>query len=347
MPVTVEPVSLGTIESVIATTGTLRALGSADLLVEVRGELHYAIGASARKPAAGTWVEAGQLIARIDSEEHRNSIRMPSRELAHQNAQNRLTERKALFDEGLELASEVQAAQKAVADAEADLADGELQLDKLNVYAPISGFLAELADTTESTLVEQGAVIGKVVDYNAVLVDLLIPNSQIAAIARGQTVRVSNYAMRDRVFAGRVSGLDPTLDPTTRTFRVEVAVENPDRALRPGMFVRAEVVVERRTDVVTIPKELVLTRQNRRVVFVEEEGAGAAASDPDRARGRPPDRDHRRPGGRRPPDHQQLRDPALTHPGSGHRTERPHGLKLTPPHRRCDVAPPAFRFATR
>ena len=63
-----------------------------------------------------------------------------------------------------------------------------------------------------------------------------------------------------------------TLDPTTRTFRIEVTVDNPDLVLRPGMFIKADVVVEQRMDIITIPRELVLTRQNRKVVFVEEEG---------------------------------------------------------------------------
>ena len=272
VPVTVLPVSLGTIESFVSTTGSLRAMKTADILVEVRGDLHYVDTPSGNKPVEGMRVQAGQQIARIESEEHVNTIRMPSRQLALQNAQNNLREQQALFEEGLAVISAVQAAQKTVADAESDITDARIQLDKLNVYAPLSGFLTELADTTETTLVEQNTVIGKVVDYGQVLVDLKIPNSQMAAIDLGQEVRVTNYAFRDRIFTGGIAVLDPTLDPITRTFRIEVAVDNPDLALRPGMFIKADVVVEQRMDIITIPRELVLTRQNRKVVFIEEEG---------------------------------------------------------------------------
>ena len=272
VPVTVLPVSLGTIESFVSTTGSLRATKTADILVEVRGDLHYVDTPSGNKPVEGMRVQVGQQIARIGSEEHVNTIRMPSRQLALQNAQNNLREQQALFEEGLAVISAVQAAQKTVADAESDITDARIQLDKLNVYAPLSGFLTELADTTETTLVEQNTVIGKVVDYSQVLVDLKIPNSQMAAIDLGQEVRVTNYAFRDRIFTGGIAVLDPTLDPITRTFRIEVAVDNPDLALRPGMFIKADVVVEQRMDIITIPRELVLTRQNRKVVFVEEEG---------------------------------------------------------------------------
>ena len=272
VPVTVLPVSLGTIESFVSTTGSLRALKTADILVEVRGHLHYVDTPSGNKPVEGMRVKAGQKVAHIESDEHVNTIRMPSRQLALQNAQNNLREQRALFEEGLAVISAVQAAQKTVADAESDITDAHIQLDKLNLYAPLSGFLTELADTTETTLVEQSAVIGKVVDYGQVIVDLKIPNSQMAAIDLGQEVRVTNYAFRDRIFTGRIAVLDPTLDPITRTFRIEVTVDNPDLALRPGMFIKADVVVEQRMDIITIPRELVLTRQNRKVVFIEEEG---------------------------------------------------------------------------
>ena len=74
VPVTVQPVSLGTIESFVSTTGSLRALKTADILVEVRGHLHYVDTPSGNKPVEGTRVKAGQQIARIESEEHSDKV---------------------------------------------------------------------------------------------------------------------------------------------------------------------------------------------------------------------------------------------------------------------------------
>jgi len=272
VPVTVQPVSRGTIESFVSTTGSLRASRAADILAEVRGNLFYVEDSSGRKPVEGARVEAGQQIARIESEEYVNNIRLQSRQLGLQNARNNLSEKQALFEEGLAVQSEVQAAEKTVADGEADIADARIQLGKLTVFAPLSGYLTGLIDTTEEMLVEQNTVIGQVVDYGRVLIDLKIPNSQMPNIELGQEVRVTNYAFRDQTFIGRVSVLDPALDPVTRTFRIEVTVDNPGLVLRPGMFIKADIVVEQRADIVIIPRELVLSRQNRSVVFVEEEG---------------------------------------------------------------------------
>ena len=76
VPVTVQPVGRGTIESFVSTTGSLRASRTASVLVEVRGDLHYVAGPGGRKPVEGMRVQAGQQIARIESPEYVNSIRM-------------------------------------------------------------------------------------------------------------------------------------------------------------------------------------------------------------------------------------------------------------------------------
>jgi RND family efflux transporter MFP subunit len=192
--------------------------------------------------------------------------------MAVENARNALAERQALFDEQLTVQSDVQAARKTLTDAISDLENARIQLEKLNVYAPITGYLTGLVDTTEETIVEANTAIAQVVDYARVLVDLRIPNSQMPMIDLGQEVRISNYAFRDQLFPGRITVLDPTLDPASRTFRIEVAVDNPNLVLRPGMFVKADIVVEQRADVLVIPKQLILQRRGRDVVFVEEAG---------------------------------------------------------------------------
>jgi len=272
VPVTVQPVGRGTIESFVSTTGSLRASRTASVLVEVRGDLHYVAGPGGRKPVEGMRVQAGQQIARIESPEYVNSIRLESREMAVENARNALAERQALFDEQLTVQSDVQAARKTLTDTIADLENAKIQLEKLNVYAPITGYLTGLVDTTEETIVEANTAIAQVVDYARALVDLRIPNSQMPMIDLGQEVRISNYAFRDQLFPGRITVLDPTLDPASRTFRIEVAVDNPNLVLRPGMFVKADIVVEQRAGVLVIPKLLILQRRGRSVVFVEEAG---------------------------------------------------------------------------
>lgn len=82
-------------------------------------------------------------------------------------------------------------------------------------------------------------------------------------------VRVSPLAYEDEPpFIGRVSAVSSMIDATSRTFVVEVAMDNADGRLRPGMFVRAEFVVESTNDALLIPNSALHIRDGRTVVFV-------------------------------------------------------------------------------
>ncbi len=272
VPVTVQTVELGAMESTVTATGTLRSVREAQLITEVEGIFHLVTTDGGRKPAEGMRVSQGQMIARLKNEEHVVGARLESRKLARETAGKTLKEQEILFKRGLVTEKEVEDARRESADAESNHQDALIQIEKTRIRAPISGFLTGVTDATEGTLIGQATLICKVMDYGEVVVDLKIPNAYIAAIALGQVVRVENYAFAGRVFAGRITAVDPALDPTTRTFRAKATVRNPGLLLRPGMFVKARIVTDSHEDVVVIPRRFVLNRQNQKVVFIEESG---------------------------------------------------------------------------
>ena len=90
----------------------------------------------------------------------------------------------------------------------------------------------------------------------------------------GQNVLLRVEALPGEVFKGRVTFVDPVLDPKTRTARVRIEVKNQDRRLRPGMFVEASV--QSNTDgeaaqqaPLVIPASAALFTGRRSVVYVE------------------------------------------------------------------------------
>ncbi len=270
VPVTVSPASLSTIESTITATGTLRAVREAPILSEVKGDLFLVDVDGIGRLSDGVEVKAGQVIARIENDEWIVGANMASRKLSLQTAQHTVKEKEALFSRGLTTEVEVNNAKKALADAESGHEEARIKVKKTEVRVPISGVMTGVSQVTQGTEIQTSVMIGKVVDYSEVLVDLRIPNSQVRAIKLGKPVRVSNYAFPDDVFEGKITAVDPVLDPTTRTLRVVATVANPGLMLRPGMFVRTEIVKAAHIDVVVVPKKLVVKRQNKDVVFVEE-----------------------------------------------------------------------------
>ena len=147
VPVTVQPVGLGTIEEVVTSTGTLRPVQEAVIVSETRGFLSLVELAGGRKPTEGIVVEKGELIARLENEELVVGARLESRKLAVQNTRKTLEANEVLGERGLITQLEVEAARKDLVDAQSDYDNALVSLDKLVIRAPISGAVRAVACT--------------------------------------------------------------------------------------------------------------------------------------------------------------------------------------------------------
>ena len=113
-----------------------------------------------------------------------------------------------------------------------------------------------------------GLRIARVAPLDRLIADIDLVGPDLSRVAPGQSVRINHYAFKDSSMAGTVLRLAPTLDPQSRTFRVEVEVDNQEGLLRPGMFIQASIIVERREDVIVVPRDAITLRAGRNVVFV-------------------------------------------------------------------------------
>src|SRR3712207_2541446 len=83
----------------------------------------------------------------------------------------------------------------------------------------------------------------------------------------GQTVNATSAAYRGRTFKGSVSTIDPRVEQTTRTARLTAEFDNPDEALKPGMFLSVALEVSTKDDAVVVPEEAVVSEGLRHVVY--------------------------------------------------------------------------------
>ena len=82
-----------------------------------------------------------------------------------------------------------------------------------------------------------------------------------------------NYSLPDDTLSGEITQLSPAIDSETRSFKGSVMISNPNLLLRPGMFVRAEIVVASKDSTIVIPKDIVLVKQRGKTVFIVDKGA--------------------------------------------------------------------------
>ena len=274
VPVSVREARTDTVEDRIVATGSLRAERVVSLRSESAGILQIASGPSGRRLAEGDRVSEGQAIAEITGEDVRLAARTDSNRSRYQVALRDHESKKLLFAEGLISDNELQSAESALADARLELDRSLFTESRSKLVTPMSGVLLKLArdesgqPLADGQMVSASQLLAQVADTATLIADINLVGPDAARVKPGQVVRLRHHAWEDTSFEGKVIRLAPSVDPTTRTLRVEVTLNNRDGRLRPGMFIEATVVAERRPDAVVVPRAAVTERAGRKVLFV-------------------------------------------------------------------------------
>lgn len=145
----------------------------------------------------------------------------------------------------------LESAREQVKTAEAQISLLKNTLKDLKISAPISGVI----DEKHFNLFEiAGAndVIYHIVDLDHIYVEVEIPELYISRIWEQMDVEVTVDSLREQTFAGMVDRIIPTGNPQSRQFIAKVLVENPEHAIKPGMFTRVTICLEQ------VPEALVL-----------------------------------------------------------------------------------------
>ncbi len=147
---------------------------------------------------------------------------------------------------------------------------------QIPIRTPFGGTVLERA-TTEGAYVKTGTPLYKVANLRSVWVQLDAYENDLPRLALNQAVTIRVEGLAENTFEGKISFIDPTLDPMRRTARVRVEVRNKGGRLKPGMFVQALVNGEQRpTDKarpMLIPKNAAIFTGRRSLVYVEVPGA--------------------------------------------------------------------------
>ncbi len=269
VPVQVEDVKRGDIEEYVSVTGTLMADKEFSIQTEVNGWVtlgsNSATGSRFKK---GESIKKDELIAQIRNKEYEYQTRLMAQEKELEYSTKEFEKTKLLVEKGGAAVREMQNAEKAMINAEFNLKQARLQLSKLKTYSPIDGIIANLKEFTDNTYLPAGTELCKVLSFYKTYIDLNVTNDDISKVSVGQPVKVTNYSLEDQVFFGAVESISPDIDPVTRTFGVRVTMDNSDLKLKPGMFVKADIVAKSKKNTIIIPKYLILNRNNQDIIFV-------------------------------------------------------------------------------
>jgi len=274
VPVTVRDVGTADVEDRVVVTGTLRASETVSLRTETSGVLQPARTDDGRRLAEGDRVQVGQVIAEVTGEDVRLASRIDATRQRYEAARRDHESQERLHAEGLLSELELRNTETALADAKIEWERSLLTEDRSRLVTPISGVILRLGrdeagqPVGQGQLVSQGFEVARIAPIDRLIADVDLVGPDVARVRPGMNARVRYHAWDDRRFDGRVMRLAPTLDPTTRTLRAEVEMDNAEGLLRPGMFVEVTVVTERRQGVPVVPREALAERGGVKVVFV-------------------------------------------------------------------------------
>ena len=268
------PVTLATVqpETVVIEadyTARVRGLRQAEVRARVGGILEE------RLYTEGVEVEAGAPLFRIDQAPFRIALERARAERANAQAARNQAEREwrrvaGLFEQAAvsererDLAlSNKELASARLAQAEAGVAQAELELGYTTVRAPVSGATG-LEQVTPGNLLSVGAMLTTVTQLDPVQLRFSLPAADAAARralqdAGGAELGVTLFLPDGRVYAqrGQVDYLASTVDPETGNVAAQAVFPNPERDLRPGETLRLHLVVNRLENVFLLPPEAV------------------------------------------------------------------------------------------
>ena len=115
-----------------------------------------------------------------------------------------------------------------------------------------------------------GAVLFRIADHRMIWVLLDVAERDLAQVNVGTRVAIKPRALAGRTFSGAVAVIYPHLNAQTRTARIRIDVPNPDEALRPEMYVDAEIETGSPAPVVAVPESAVLDSGSRQAVLVDK-----------------------------------------------------------------------------
>jgi len=217
---------------VVTAIGTARGVRSAVLAAEVPGRL------ARLNVASGDFVEAGAVLAELDSEAAR--IALDRSQLLLSDAETDFARLSQLRQSGSGTELQVQEAELALRSAELELRQAEFDLQRHTLTAPIAGWVgiieAEIGD-----LIPSGAEITRIEDRSSLLVEFRVPERVVSRLAAGDPVSAVPLADPGARLEGKITALDNRVDQTSRSLRVQAAIENTDDRLRAGMAIGIEL----------------------------------------------------------------------------------------------------------
>ena len=223
--------------------GTLNAMNSASLATRIMGQVRNV------PVEIGDRVTRGQTIVELDMRDTESMVQQSRANLesAKSNLQNsrsyfrrieKLHQERSATDQQLDDARmRLEAAEAQVQAAEGGLSGARANLDYSKLTAPFNGYVTRI-NVDKGDMASPGMPLVVIEQQDSMEVIATVPEREIAKIQVGQVAYIETERDEDNRIEGRVDAVVPSADPRTRTFDVKLMVNNAEKNLRSGQYVK-------------------------------------------------------------------------------------------------------------
>lgn len=220
---------------------------------------------------SGDTVKAGAVLVELDTSVERAQLASlkARRELAEISSKRS----RALAESGAVAQSQVDADESSFKSLTADANALSAQIGRKVIRAPFSGKLG-IRQVNLGQYLAPGTTVTVLESADSDFVDFTLPQQELGKLHVGMPVRALVTGSAEPLALGTISAIDPSIDPMTRTIKLRASLPSAGDKLRPGMFLRVEVVLPEKSQVITVPQTAIVHASYGDSVFVGEEKPG-------------------------------------------------------------------------
>lgn len=259
--VTSAPVQKADWQPMLTAVGSINPVQGAMISAELPGtvaEINF---------QSGTLVKKGDVLVKLDASAEQAQLRAAEAEAELAKADferaRDLATRKVISPAELDAASSKYQQRKAVAE------NIQSVIAKKEIRAPFDG-AAGIRTVNPGEMVTIGRALVTLQALDQVFFDFALPQQQLAEVKTDLTVKVTTDVFPEREFEGKLTAVNSAVDPVTRNVSLQATLDNPDRALRPGMFGRGKVFLPVAKPTLFIPAMAVSYAPYGNSVFIVE-----------------------------------------------------------------------------
>jgi len=241
--------------------GTALAAQGVDLSVEAAGVVREVLFAPNQQ------VKAGDQLVQIDDriEQADLAAAIAAQELA----ETELARSRTLQERGVSTANTLDTAEATATEARSRVQSLRAVLEQKQSVAPFDGVIG-IPRIEAGEYVTPGTIYATLQDLDSMRVDFSLPEQEAGIVQIGMAVTVSSE-VGGVTATGKVTGIEPKIDPNSRLVTVRAEVENPDTAITPGQFLRVRVELPVEEGVIALPQTAVSSNLYGDSVYVVRE----------------------------------------------------------------------------